>query len=451
MTSPKISRISFQAKISQLDENFMKKKRVVAYARVSTSSTDQLNSLTAQKQFYESYIKSHPSWEFCGLYADEGISGLSSRHRPAFKAMIDNALSGNIDLIITKSVSRFARNTVDTISYLRQLKAAGCEVFFEKEDIWTFDSKGEFMITLLSCLAQEESRNISENVTWGHRKRFADGQYAVAYKRFLGYERGMVINESQAKIVRIVFDMYLTGYSEQRIAKIMEVLSIPAPGGQSKWYSSTVSSIVSNEKYKGDALLQKKYTIDYLTKKTKKNNGELPQYYVTDGHAPIIPKRTFDEAQTERVARKQLGRKFSCLHPLSSKIICPKCGGFFGSYKAHYIDNYWLCHNQRKTKEPHYRRFRYEIMEQLCNEAIHQLMVHRQNEIVTVLESIDTISGDERTLLYDYIYKIVTQNKTLLISEQTVRILISRVYPQLNNIVNFQFINGHIEELQLPS
>ena len=278
-----------------------KKRRVAGYARVSTDHDEQLTSYEAQLDYYTTLIKSHDDWEFAGMYSDEGVTGTSTKKREGFQTMVADALSGKIDLIITKSVSRFARNTVDSLSTIRELKEHNTEVYFEKENIWTFDSKGELLITIMSSLAQEESRSISENVTWGHRKRMADGKVAVAYSRFIGYDKGengsMVINEEEAKVIRLIYGEFLAGLSYHAIADRLTSLGIKTPGGKSKWSQSTVKSILQNEKYKGDALLQKSYTPDFLTKKQVVNNGEVPQYYVQGSHEPIIEPEIFDRVQ----------------------------------------------------------------------------------------------------------------------------------------------------------
>lgn len=270
----------------------IKKRRVCAYARVSTNSDEQETSYEAQVDYYQKYIQAHNEWEYVGIYADEGVTGTSTKRRNGFKEMMNNALEHKIDLILAKSVSRFARNTVDTLTNIRMLKDNGVEVYFEKENIWTFDSKGEVLLTIMSSLAQEESRSISENVTWGIRKRFSDGKYYMAYKHFLGYEKGpdgsIVINEEQAEIVRFTYRRFLEGATARNICNELEKQLILTPGGKEKWSPSTVLSILSNEKYKGAALLQKTYISDFLSKKVKKNNGKLPQYYVENGHAPII-------------------------------------------------------------------------------------------------------------------------------------------------------------------
>ncbi|WP_228098254.1 MULTISPECIES: recombinase family protein [unclassified Gemella] len=253
--------------------NDIKKRRVAGYARVPTENEEQQTSYEAQLDYYTNYIKSRDDWEFVEVYTDEGISGTNTKKREGFNRMIADALDGKIDLIVTKSVSRFARNTVDSLTTIRKLKEHGTEVYFEKESIWTFDSKGELLITIMSSLAQEESRSISENCTWGQRKKFADGKVSVPFKRFLGYDKGedrnLVVNIEQATIVKRIYGMFLQGYSPFGIAKILTEDNIETASGTKKWNAGTIKSILSNEKYKGDALLQKSYTVDFLTKKKK--------------------------------------------------------------------------------------------------------------------------------------------------------------------------------------
>lgn len=212
------------------------KKRVAAYARVSSGKDDMPHSLSAQVSYYSSLIQAHNDWEYVGVYADEGITGTSTKHRDGFNLMIKDALDGKIDLILTKSVSRFARNTVDSLTTVRKLKDAGVEVYFEKENIYSFDSKGELLITIMSSLAQEESRSISENVTWGQRKRFADGKVTMPYKNFLGYDKGKdgkpVINEKEAEIVRLIYRLFLQGKTASGICKHLDGLGTPTPTGR---------------------------------------------------------------------------------------------------------------------------------------------------------------------------------------------------------------------------
>ena len=231
--------------------------------------------------FYTRHIQSNPNWEFVGVFADRGITGTNTKNRESFNRMISLALEGGIDLILTKSISRFARNTVDTLQTVRELKGVGVEVVFEKENLHTLDPKCEVMLAIMSSLAQEESRSISENVRWGQQKSMRDGKVFLPYKHFLGYKKGAdgypEIVEEEAAIVRQIYDMFLSGKSIRHIADYLTEQGVPTPTGKSRWPVSTVENILRNEKYKGEALLQKSYTVDYLSKKTRKNDGELPQ------------------------------------------------------------------------------------------------------------------------------------------------------------------------------
>lgn len=336
-----------------ISDNGTKKRRVAGYARVSTDHEDQATSYAAQVDYYTNYIKGRDDWEFVGIYTDAGISATNTKKREGFKAMVADALAGKIDLIVTKSVSRFARNTVDSLTTVRKLKDKGIEIYFEKENIWTFDAKGELLITIMSSLAQEESRSISENTTWGQRKRFADGRASVAYARFLGYDRGFTVNEDQAKTVRLIYKLFLDGMSCYAIAKELTKQLLPTPGGRKRWNQNTVRSILTNEKYKGDALLQKEFTVDFLQKKLKKNEGEVPQYYVEGNHEAIITPETFDYVQTEMARRMKGKHRYSGVSIFSSKIKCGVCGEWFGPKVWHSTDKYrrviYRCN--RKYKE----------------------------------------------------------------------------------------------------
>lgn len=298
-----------------------KQRRVAAYARVSTASDEQLNSVEAQKDYFAKLIRQLPDWIFVGVYADEGITGTSINRREAFNRMVTDALAGNIDLIVTKSISRFARNTVDTLNTIRQLKAANVEVFFEKENIYTLDSKGELLITIMSSLAQEESRSISENVTCGQRKRFTDGKVSMPYRSFPGYRKGPdglpEIDPEQAEIVRRIYRMFMSGKTLGHIARQLKDDGIPTPGGKTKWQSRVLESILTNKKYKGSALLQKTYTVDFLTKTKKVNEGEVPQYYVECSHPAIIEPSEWEAVKVEVARRKKLGQRHDCFTPFS--------------------------------------------------------------------------------------------------------------------------------------
>ena len=345
--------------------NEKKKRRTAAYARVSTDSEEQLTSYSAQVDYYTNYIKSRDDWEFVSVYTDEGITGTNTKHREGFKRMVADALAGKIDLIVTKSVSRFARNTVDSLTTVRQLKEKGVEIYFEKENIWTLDSKGELLITIMSSLAQEESRSISENCTWGQRKRFADGKVTVPFKRFLGYDRGpdgnLVLNKDEAVIIHRIYSMFLQGMTPHGIAARLTADGIKSPGGKDKWNAGAVRSILTNEKYKGDALLQKSYTVDFLTKKKKVNEGEIPQYYVEGNHEAIIQPEVFELVQQELKRRKQGRGPHSGVHLFSGKIRCGQCGEWYGSKVWHSNSKYrrviWQCNHkydgEEKCSTPH--------------------------------------------------------------------------------------------------
>ncbi len=345
-------------------------RKVAAYARVSTDSEEQLTSYEAQVDYYTKYIQSNPEWEFAGVYTDEGISATNTKHRDGFNRMIADALAGKIDLIVTKSVSRFARNTVDSLTTIRKLKEHGTEVFFEKENIWTLDSKGEVMITIMSSLAQEESRSISENVTWGQRKRFADGKVSLPYKSFLGYKKGEnglpEIVPEQAEIVKLIYKMFMSGKTVHYIAKHLTEHGIPTPKGRSVWQTSTIESILTNEKYKGSAILQKKFTVDFLTKKMKVNEGEVPQYRVENSHPAIIDPAEWEMVQNEMAVRKSRGKHHNSLSPFSAKLVCGDCGELFGSKVWHSTDKYrrviWQCNGKFKGEKKCHNRNEFDSL-----------------------------------------------------------------------------------------
>ena len=369
--------------------------RVAAYARVSTDEEEQLSSYEAQVDYYTRYIQSNPEWTFVEVYADEGLSGTNTRKRRNFNRMIDDALAGKIDRIVTKSVSRFARNTVDTLTTIRKLKENGVGVTFEKENIDTLDSKGELLITIMSSLAQEESRSISENVTWGWRKRISDGKVSVAYSHFLGYEKGedgsMQVVESEAKIVRQIYGMFLDGQTPSSIASFLTKQRVPTPAGKEKWQSSTVKSILTNEKYKGDALLQKTFTVDFLSKKAKINEGEVPQYYVEKSHPAIVSAEVFDLTQYEMRRRARKGRHTSAASVFSDKLVCGECGAVYGSKVWHSTDAYrtmiWRCNEKYAVKgqpcpSSHLRN---EEIQNAFVQAVNRV-IERKDEVLSALQ-----------------------------------------------------------------
>ena len=350
---PKVTVIEATRSILETDENVAAQKlRVAAYARVSTEQDEQQSSYEAQVDYYTRYIQGNPNWEFVAVFSDEGTTGTNTKNRDGFNQMIDLALNGGIDLILTKSISRFARNTVDTLQTVRQLKAIGVEVIFEKENLHTLDPKCEMILTIFSSLAQEESRSISENVRWGRKKSMQDGKVSLPYSSFLGYRKGPdgrpEIVEEEAAVVRKIYEMFLDDWTINEIARYLTKQSIPTPRGKQIWSVSTVNSILQNEKYAGNALLQKTFTVDYLTKEKRKNSGEMPQYFVEDSHEAIIPLDIFEAVQ-EKIKKKSVySKKIRSNSPFSNKLVCGACGSFYGHKVWHNHANterynVWYC------------------------------------------------------------------------------------------------------------
>lgn len=311
------------------------KLRVAAYARVSTEQDEQQSSYEAQVKYYTNYIQNHPGWEFISVFADEGITGTNTKKREGFNRMIDAAMNGAIDLILTKSISRFARNTVDTLQTVRKLKEKGIEVIFEKENIHSLDPKCEVLLTIMSSLAQEESRSISENVRWGKEKSMRDGKVYMPYDHFLGYRKGEdgrpEIVPEEAEIIRGIYNDFLAGKSITQIAENLTERGVITPGGKTKWSISTVRSILSNEKYKGDAVLQKTYTVDYLTKEVRKNTGEKARYEVSNSHDAIIDPAVYERVQRELSRRRRARpKKAGNDSPFANRLVCGDCGAFYG-------------------------------------------------------------------------------------------------------------------------
>ena len=344
-----------------------KKKRVAAYCRVSTDQEEQLSSYEAQVNYYTTYIEKQPDYECAGIYADEGISGTSTKKREQFNKMIADCKAGKIDMIITKSISRFARNTLDCLNFVRLLKDLGIGVVFEKENIFTLDSKGEVLLSILSSLAQDESRSISENSTWGIRRRFEQGRLFINATKFLGYDKNqngnLVINEKQAKIVRRIYTEFLDGKGANRIARELERDRVQNWNGKAKWYENSIRKMLTNEKYMGDALLQKTYTVDFLNKKRAENTGQVPQYYVEDSHPAIIEKEMWEAVQLEMERRRNFSLKYRIqklesateYNPFAGRVICGSCGHAYGRKVWNSTDDrlrriVWRCNGKYVVK-----------------------------------------------------------------------------------------------------
>lgn len=341
------------------------KIRVAAYCRVSTEQDEQLNSFENQVTYYTEYINRNPQYELAGIYADEGISGTSTKRREDFNRMIRDCEAGKIDLIITKSISRFARNTQDCLNYSRKLKDLGIGVMFEKEAINTLDSTGELLFTILSSLAQDESRSISENCQWGIRSLFKQGVLHLNANRFYGYDKDedgkLVINPEQAKVVRWIFESYMDGVSPDVLARKLNEDGVPSCMGEAKWATSTIVGILQNEKHMGDAILQKTYTADFLTKKMVKNEGQIEQYYVKDDHEAIVDKRLWEAVQMEIARRKEylqehglrtMGR-YTDSQPFSNRVFCGTCGNVFWRRTLSRLNGkvkVWMCGQRYREK-----------------------------------------------------------------------------------------------------
>ena len=319
----------------------MRPKRVAAYCRVSTDREEQEHSFETQKAMYTEMIMMKPTWQMAGIYADEGITGTVAKKRPGFMKMIEDCRKGKIDMIVTKSVSRFSRNNLDCLMYVRELKQLGIPIIFEKEGINTIQVSSELLLTLFGALSQAESESISMNVKLGIRQSLKNGNVRFSYKTFLGYRKGAdgqpEIVPEQADIVRRIYNDFLAGATYLEITKRLTEENVPTMGGGNRWFSERIKSILKNEKYKGDALLQKTYITDPISKRVKKNNGELPMYYVENSHPAIIERKIFDRVQEEIARRagkkkvKQTGTKtelgrYSGKYALTELLYCGECG-----------------------------------------------------------------------------------------------------------------------------
>jgi len=294
--------------------------KVCAYVRVSTDSREQLSSLENQTQYYERLISSNPDYEYCGIFSDAGISG-SKENRPGFLAMMEKARSGEIDLIITKSISRFARNTLMLLKYVRELRDIGVGIIFEEEKVHTLKAEGELLLSVLAAIAEEERKSVRGNVQWAMQNKCKRGEVMVDTKRLLGYDKdskgNLVINEAQASIVRYIYQLYLEGISGYRIAQILNQNKVPTYT-EKPWKSHRIVSIIGNEKYCGDCLMQKSYVAD--NGKQIINRGQMDKYFIQDNHPAIIERKDWEAVQIIRENRRKK------TYPLSSMLRCPWCG-----------------------------------------------------------------------------------------------------------------------------
>ena len=450
MGEKRIRRVALVPPVPTLPSGDLRKRRVAAYARVSTASDEQENSLAAQRTYYENRIRSNMAWEFVEVYYDDGVSGLTSRNRDGFNQMVTDAIAGKIDLILTKSLSRFARNTVDTLTTIRRLKEYNVEVFFEKENIYTFDSKGEFLITLMSSIAQEESRSLSENVTWGFRKRFADGKYTMPYKNFLGYQKGSdgkpKIDEDEAFTIRLIYLLFLEGFTLHRMELYLNAIGLPSPMDK-RWDAGVISSILRNEKYKGVAVLQKTVTVDYLTKKRKTNEGEAPKYYLENAHPAIVSADVWDMVQEEAERRGGYGNRYSAVHNLAGKIVCERCGSFYGLKSTRrsgvFYGMFWRC-NRFYENECESPTILEEAIDDYCKLAIGDLFEYHRDVLEycsTLLSSVDTVSSNLASVdnLREW---FINQVDYVNVDRATIRSLIHTIHPVSESYLRFCIYDG---------
>ncbi len=341
-----------------------KQLNVAAYCRVSTRFEEQEQSYDRQIEYFTSKILSNQNWNFIKVYADFGKSATAMKSRDEFNRLIEDCHKGKIDMVLTKSISRFARNTVDFLKIIRELKVKGIRIIFENENIDTMDSTGELLITILSSQAQEESRTVSENTRFGIVRKFEQGIVQINHNKFMGYTKddqgNLVIVPEEAAIVKKIFDLYVSGLGFQRICNVLESENIKTATGLSKWHGSVVNKMLTCEKYIGDALLQKTYTIDHLTKKRVKNDGIVKQYYIKNNHEPIISKEQFYEVQTELKRRnlKVKGKGYSGKYSLSSLIKYPHCDTNYGRVRHSNYKYIWQCSRRRKKKSNCPKSFR---------------------------------------------------------------------------------------------
>lgn len=385
--------------------NKYRQLRVVAYCRVSTKQEEQLNSYETQKNYYTERINAESNWTLVGIFADKGITGTSVKNRDEFNKMIKLCKRGKVDMIITKSISRFARNTLDCLKYTRMLKAIGVDVFFEEQGIHSTQPGAEFYITIYGSIAQSESENISANVKFGKAQSAREGNVPFHYKNFLGYRKGEdgkpEIVPEEAETVRFIYESFLAGDSFGGIKVKLEGKGILSPSGTPTWRYSTIQSILTNEKYAGDAIINKTYIEDCISKKVKVNNGERQKFYVENNHPAIIDKVTFARVQEELARRngklkvKQVGTKteqgkYSSKYALTELLVCGEC-------KTPYRRCTWTVKGKKKivwrciSRLDYGKKYCHEsptVEESVLHEAIMNAIMRTANENVELLKTL---------------------------------------------------------------
>lgn len=405
------------AKSCEENKQAAKCLRVAVYCRVSTDDEEQKTSYEAQIGYYTEKINSNPEWQMAGIFADEGISGTQAQKRPEFLKMIRLCRQRKIDVILTKSLSRFARNTVDSLGYIRELRALGIAVISEKENINTLTAESEMLITIMSCFAQAESESISKNVSWGVRQSFKNGNVPMQYARLLGYRKGhdgnAEIIPEEAEVVKEIYRCYLDGMSMNLIADRLNEKGLTTKGGSSPYRKMVVQRILTNEKYTGDALLQKTYVTDCITKKMRKNNGELPMYLVKNHHEPIISRSDFNRVQ-EEMARRSAKRtiadkltktgqgKYSAKYALSELLICGECG-------EHYRRVTWTAKGFKEVKWRCVSRIQYGKKKCHSSPTVDEQALHRA--IVSAINEFCEVKDDVAKALRESITEVLDPNQ----------------------------------------
>lgn len=362
-----------EIKIISKEKQMPKLVRVAAYARVSSDKDAMLHSLSSQVSYFSKMIQSHDSWKYVGVYSDEGMTGTKIK-RDGFQRMIRDAKAGKIDIIVTKSLSRFARNTVDCLKTIREMKAINVDIFFEEQNIHTLSANGEFLISLLAGYAQEESRQCSENTLWRVRKNFKEGK-PYGGSSMLGYklEKGrFTVVPEEAEIVRKIFDLYLAGNGFCKIARILTNEGIKSYTGKA-WNKSTLGEIISNVTYTGNLHLQKTYRENHMTKKTMRNKGEKPLYIVEGNHEPIISQEIFDKAQEIRKAKAvgKSGKRNGPAYPFTGLIYCGECGHLFKHKVTKYYES-WCCSQYDELGKAYCasKKIRDDVLRKACADAL---------------------------------------------------------------------------------
>lgn len=402
------------------------KLKVAAYCRVSTDHEEQESSYEAQISYYTEKIGNNPDWSMVKIFADEGITGTQDKKRDQFIEMIRLCRKRKIDLILTKSISRFARNTVDTLKYVRELKAIGIGIIFEKENINTLEIETEMILTIMSCFAQAESESISKNVAWGIRQSFREGNVPMHYNTMLGYRKGAdgkpEIVPEESEIVKEIYHSYLTGMSLQQIADSLNARRIATKGSNAQWKNNKILNILTNEKYTGDALLQKTYIIDCISKKSRKNNGELPMYLVKNHHEPIISRTEFNRVQEEMARRKSKRKvaekfckteqgKYSAKYALTELLVCGECG-------TPYRRVTWTAKGFKEIKWRCINRLQYGKKKCHNSPTLSEEVLHKA--IVSAINNFCEVKDDVVEILRESISEVLdpSKNGSVLVAQQ---------------------------------